>query len=71
MSDTDHKRNMKLKLKVLEAELRLRERNTNASLKGYKMIQVTLFDKPIALMQDLNGPPLFERPPVRTLYVQD
>jgi hypothetical protein len=42
-----------------------------ASLKGYKMIQVTLFDKPIALMQDLNGPPLFERPPVRTLYVQD
>lgn len=43
MSDTDHKRNMKLKLKVLEAELRLRERNKNASLKGFnrtvKMIE--------------------------------
>jgi hypothetical protein len=34
------------------------------------MMQIVLFDKPIALMQDMNGP-LFERPPVRTLYVQE
>jgi len=40
-----------------------------ATIKGHKMMQVVLFDKPIALMQDMNGPH-FERPPVRTLYVQ-
>ena len=42
-----------------------------ATLKGHKMMPIVLFEKPIALMQDLNGPPLFERPPVRTLYVQE
>lgn len=41
-----------------------------ATIKGHKMMQIVLFDKPIALMQDMNGP-LFERPPVRTLYVQE
>jgi hypothetical protein len=41
-----------------------------ATIKGHKMMQVVLFDKPIALMQDMNGPH-FERPPVRTLYVQE
>lgn len=42
-----------------------------ATLKGYKMMEVRLGDQPIALMQAMNTPPVFERPPVRTLYVQD
>lgn len=40
-----------------------------AKLKAYKMNKIVFGGQPIALMQDMNGP-LFERAPVRTLYVQ-
>jgi hypothetical protein len=42
-----------------------------ASLKGYKMIDVNLFGESIGVMQAMGEPPLFERPPVRTLFVQE
>jgi hypothetical protein len=41
------------------------------TLKGYKMMELRMGDRPIALMQAMNTPPVFERPPVRTLFVQD
>ena len=40
-----------------------------ATLKAYTMNKIVFGDQPVALMQDMNGP-LFERAPVRTLYVQ-
>jgi hypothetical protein len=40
-----------------------------ATLKAYMMNKIVFGGQPIALMQDMNGP-LFERAPVRTLYVQ-
>jgi len=40
-----------------------------ATLKAYTMNKIVFGGQPVALMQDMNGP-LFERPPVRTLYVQ-
>jgi hypothetical protein len=42
-----------------------------ATLKGYQMIEINLFGDPIGVMQAINTPPVFERPPVRTLYVQE
>lgn len=42
-----------------------------ATLKGYQMIEINLFGDAIGVMQAMNTPPLFERPPVRTLYVQE
>jgi hypothetical protein len=42
-----------------------------ATLKGYKMIDVNLFGESIGVMQAIGEPPLFERPPVRTLYVRE
>jgi hypothetical protein len=35
------------------------------------MIEINLFGDPIGVMQAINTPPVFERPPVRTLYVQE
>ncbi len=43
-------------------------RDVPATLKGYKMLDVNLFGESIGVMQAMGTPPLFERPPVRTLY---
>jgi len=42
-----------------------------AKLKGYKMVDVIFFGDTIGVMQAIGTPPVFERPPVRTLYVRE
>ena len=46
-------------------------RGVPATLKGYQMVEVNLFGDPIGVMQAINTPPVIERPPARTLYVQE
>ena len=44
---------------------------TKATVKGYGIKPISLFGDIIGLMQNPREPALFERPPVRTLFVQE
>lgn len=44
---------------------------SKATVKGYGIKPISLFGETIGLMQNPLEPELFERPPVRTLYVQE
>jgi hypothetical protein len=46
-------------------------RGQKPTIKGYGIKSINLFGETIGLMQNPTEPAIFERPPVRTLYVQE